>query len=86
MRLGPMELGLIVVLVLILFGAGRLPDVFSQLGKAVKNFKDGQKDDPTDVGSDRPRLSEDVEDAELADKDKQKDKDKAPVEEKKRAS
>lgn len=49
MRLGPMELGLILVLVLILFGAGRLPQVFSQFGKAVKNFKDAQKDDDIDV-------------------------------------
>ena len=49
MRLGPMELGIILVLVLILFGAGRLPEVFSQFGKAVKGFKDAQKDDSVDV-------------------------------------
>ena len=49
MRLGPMELGIILVLVLILFGAGRLPDVFAQAGKAIKNFKDAQKDDSVDV-------------------------------------
>jgi sec-independent protein translocase protein TatA len=46
MRLGPMELTLILGIVLVLFGAGRLPDVFSQMGKAVKNFKDAQSDDP----------------------------------------
>ena len=44
------ELGIILLLVLVLFGAGRLPDAFSQLGKAVKNFRDAQKgEDPLDV-------------------------------------
>ncbi len=54
MRLGPMELGIILVLVLILFGAGRLPQVFSQFGKAVKNFKDAQKEDDIDVSPPAP--------------------------------
>jgi len=72
-----MELGLIVVLVLILFGAGRLPDVFTQVGKAFRNFKDAQKDDPTDVGGEKPpQLPDHVEDAELADKAKEKEKEK----------
>ncbi len=71
MRLGPMELGLIVVLVLILFGAGRLPDVFQQLGKAVKGFKDGQKDDPTDVGGEAPRLPDHAEEVKAPEKEKE---------------
>jgi sec-independent protein translocase protein TatA len=69
MRLGPMELGLILVLVLILFGAGRLPDVFSQLGKAVKNFKDaqtGDKDGAIDVTPDSKKLASDLEIEEVA--------------------
>lgn len=73
MRLGPMELGLIVVLVLILFGAGRLPDVFTQVGKAFRNFKDAQKDDPTDVGHDKPpQLPDHLEEAELAEREREK--------------
>ncbi len=48
--LGPMELGLILVLVLILFGAGKLPQVFETFGSAVKKFRDAQRDDdPIDV-------------------------------------
>lgn len=39
------ELLLVLLLVLIFFGAGKLPQVFGQFGKAVKSFKDGQKDD-----------------------------------------
>lgn len=40
--LGVPELLLVLALVLILFGAGRLPQVFGQLGKAMKSFRDAQ--------------------------------------------
>ncbi|MBW1878235.1 MAG: twin-arginine translocase TatA/TatE family subunit [Deltaproteobacteria bacterium] len=39
------ELGIVLMLVLVLFGAGKLPTAFSALGKALKNFRDAQKDD-----------------------------------------
>ena len=37
--IGMTELIVILVIVLILFGAKRLPDLASGLGKAIKNFK-----------------------------------------------
>jgi sec-independent protein translocase protein TatA len=41
---------LILVIVLIIFGPGKLPEVFTGLGKGVKAFKDAQKpEEPTDV-------------------------------------
>jgi sec-independent protein translocase protein TatA len=43
------ELALILVIVLILFGAGRLPQVFEQFGKGIKAFKEAQREDPVDV-------------------------------------
>jgi sec-independent protein translocase protein TatA len=46
---GPTELILILVIVLIFFGAGRLPEVFASFGKGIKSFKDAQKDDSLDV-------------------------------------
>ncbi len=39
--LGTTELIIILVMVLIFFGVGRLPDVLGQMGKGVKAFKDG---------------------------------------------
>jgi sec-independent protein translocase protein TatA len=39
--LGTQELLIILVLVLIVFGAGKLPQVGSALGKGIKNFKQG---------------------------------------------
>ncbi|MFT7621548.1 MAG: sec-independent protein translocase protein TatA [Myxococcota bacterium] len=37
--LGPGELVLILVIVLIIFGAGKLPQIGDALGKGIRNFK-----------------------------------------------
>ncbi len=49
MGIGFGELMVILVVVLILFGAGKLPSVMSEMGKGVKNFKSGMKDDGTTI-------------------------------------
>lgn len=38
--IGGPELIFLLVIVLIVFGAGKLPDVFGQLGKGVRSFRD----------------------------------------------
>ena len=42
---GPWEWIIILVVVLIFFGAGKLPNVLGQMGKGVRAFKDGMKDE-----------------------------------------
>ena len=37
--IGMQELIVILIIVLIIFGAGKLPEIGSGLGKAIKNFK-----------------------------------------------
>lgn len=47
-RLGPMELFLILLVVLIMFGPKRLPELGKSIGQFLKNFKSsvsGDKDD-----------------------------------------
>jgi sec-independent protein translocase protein TatA len=39
--LGMQELIIIMIIVVVLFGATRLPQLGSGIGKAIKNFKDG---------------------------------------------
>ncbi len=39
--LGATELGIILVIVVVLFGARRLPEIGSGVGKAIKNFRAG---------------------------------------------
>jgi sec-independent protein translocase protein TatA len=43
MRLGPWEIGLILVIVLIIFGAGRLTNIGRDLGKAIRGFRESSK-------------------------------------------
>jgi len=45
MALGMGELLLILVIVFVLFGAGKLPQVMSDIGKGVKSLKKGLKDE-----------------------------------------
>jgi sec-independent protein translocase protein TatA len=49
-NIGGPELLLIVLVVLIVFGAGKLPDVLGQLGKGVRSFRDeAQNEKPAQV-------------------------------------
>ena len=50
MRLGPWEIGLILVIVLIIFGAGRLTNIGRDLGRAIRGFRESSKtgDDETE--------------------------------------
>jgi sec-independent protein translocase protein TatA len=40
-RLGPTELIIILIIVLLLFGPGRIAKVAGELGKGIRSFKDG---------------------------------------------
>ena len=42
--LGMQELIIIMIIVVVLFGATRLPQLGSGIGKAIKNFKEGIKE------------------------------------------
>jgi sec-independent protein translocase protein TatA len=43
--LGPLELGLIVLVLILLFGATRLADIGGSLGKGIKEFRHNVKDE-----------------------------------------
>lgn len=45
-RLGLPEIALIVLILLVLFGANRLPEIGRGIGKAIKNFKEAGKEEP----------------------------------------
>lgn len=53
---GVPEMMIVLVVVLILFGAGKLPQVFKSFGEGIKAFRDAQKDEAIDVSK---RLSDD---------------------------
>ena len=49
--LGPTELILILLVVLLLFGGRKIPELMRGLGRGVKEFKDSSKEDGKDGGS-----------------------------------
>ena len=44
-RMGPWEIALILAIILIVFGVGKLPQVGGAIGKGFKAFKKGQEDE-----------------------------------------
>ena len=54
-RFGPMELIIVLVVVLIIFGVGRLPEIGGAMGKAIKEFRGSQK---TDVDNEESQLED----------------------------
>ncbi len=42
-RMGPWEIGLILVIVLIIFGVGKLPQIGSTIGKGIREFRKAQR-------------------------------------------
>lgn len=44
MRMGPTELVIILLIVLLLFGAKRLPDLAGSIGSSLKEFRKATKD------------------------------------------
>mgnify|MGYP003508227241 FL=1 len=50
--LGMWEIILIVLIILLFFGAKRIPDLMKSLGKGVKSFKAGLNDLEKDINSD----------------------------------
>ncbi len=53
MPIGIWELLLILAIVFVLFGAGKLPQVMKDLGKGVKNLKEGLKEGKSDLSEEK---------------------------------
>ncbi len=43
-NIGPLEVAVIALIALLLFGAGRIADIGKGLGQGIKNFKQGLKE------------------------------------------
>jgi len=56
--IGAQELIIILIIVLIIFGAGKLPEIGSALGKGIKNFKKTMNDS-NEIENQPPKKDED---------------------------
>jgi sec-independent protein translocase protein TatA len=52
----PIALIVILVIVIMIFGVGKLPEVGSSLGKTIRSFRDGSKTEPSpDATNNQPK-------------------------------
>lgn len=58
MSIGWAQVVIILVIVLIIFGAGKLPKVMGDVAKGIKSFKSGMKDE--EAGDDKKSLEEET--------------------------
>lgn len=58
--IGMPELIIILVIILIIFGAGKLPEIGSAIGRGIKNFKKATSEpEEIDVTPDSKKINED---------------------------
>lgn len=62
MRLGTMEILLLVVLALVLFGGGKLAGVGKALGQSIKEFKKEVHEDDAPAAAQKPESAEEKKD------------------------
>ena len=56
MSIGIWQVVLILMIVLIIFGAGKLPRVMGDVAKGIKSFKSGMKDEDEETPAEAPRV------------------------------
>ena len=56
--LGVPELAIILIIGLVIFGPGKLPDIGKALGRSVHEFKEANKEDAIDVTEKPKQLAE----------------------------
>ncbi len=54
-RVGPWEIALILAIILIVFGVGKLPQVGGAIGKGLRAFRKGQSGEDEDEEEEKPR-------------------------------
>lgn len=62
--MGPWELALIFLVILLLFGAKRLPDIAQGMGKGIREFKKAVKDTQGEIKSSMKDVESDTKDSE----------------------
>ena len=59
-KIGPWEIALVVVIILIVFGVGKLPQVGGSLGKGLRAFRRGQHGEEDEGEEEKPKAKKKV--------------------------
>lgn len=59
MGMSPFQLGVILLIVILVFGTKKLRNMGGDLGGAIKNFKKGIKDDEPESDNGQPEITDD---------------------------
>ena len=59
---GPMQIIIIIVLLMVLFGAGRIPAIMENVAKGIKSFKKGLNEEEAEIAKEKTE-TEDKKDA-----------------------
>lgn len=54
--IGPWQIALIVVIVLLLFGGKKIPQLMRGMGSGIKEFKDGMKEGETEANKEQEKI------------------------------
>jgi len=58
MKIGPMEIIIVLVIVILIFGIGKLPQIGKSLGEGLRSFKKAQDEVDTEVKSVKASMEE----------------------------
>lgn len=81
MPLGPWELGIILVIVIIIFGAGKLPEIGGAMGKGIREFRETSRDEEKETGEVHAADSSSNDDEEYATTESNRKNQNQPVKE-----
>ena len=59
-HMGPWEIGLILVIILIIFGVGKLPQASGAIGKGLRAFRQGQRGEEVEEEKEPPKAKRKV--------------------------
>lgn len=71
---GPTELIVILILILVLFGAKRIPEIAQGLGKGIREFKKSVREVQDEIESPTPKKIDSEKKEEIKEKKKEEDK------------
>jgi TatA/E family protein of Tat protein translocase len=76
--IGPMELLLILIIALIIFGPGRLPEIGAALGRSIREFREMSQDLTTELGKELQAAAEATKGQDKAEEGKAEEEGDAP--------